>query len=305
MSTLMKLAAGGIRLTSAVSPALGGRLALPFFFSTRPRMRVHSDDEATHDAAHREVITVRGNAVETYRWGTGTRAILLMHGWHGRASQFATLVRDLVAEGFRVHSFDAPAHGSSPGARADVRDWVAVARILARTDGPFELVIGHSFGVLAALAAVGDGLDTRRVAAIAGAGEPRAFHDQFARMIGLSQPALNVFEAAFYRRLSMTRTESDARFNALAHPLPSETELLVIHDEADRTLDVGNARALHAAHGARSRLLVTRHLGHNRLLVSDEVLDAVLAFALDGTRGVDAADIRQESSSGAASETRP
>ncbi|WP_194420934.1 alpha/beta hydrolase [Microbacterium abyssi] len=245
---------------------------------------------ATHHAARRELVQVRGRAaqgyrtVRTYQWGTGTRAALLMHGWHGRASQFATLVRDLVAEGFRVHAFDAPAHGDSRGARTDARDWIAAARLIARDEGPFDLVVGHSFGAFAALAAVRDGVDAGRVVSIAGAGDVNAFHTQFARTMGLSAPALAAFGAAFYRRLGMTRADADAVFDSLAHPLPAATELLVIHDERDRALDVANARALHAAHGGRSRLLLTRGFGHNRLLVADEVLDAVLAFAADGAQ---------------------
>ena len=292
MSTTMDLAAGGLRLVAAASPALGGRIALPIFFSTRPRMRVRPDDEATHHAARQNVIQVRGRAVHTYQWGTGTRAALLMHGWHGRASQFATLVRDLVADGFRVHAFDAPAHGDSPGARTDARDWITTAQTLARTEGPFDLVVGHSFGAFAALAAARDGVDARRIVSIAGAGGVDAFHTQFARTMGLSTAAQAAFEAAFYRRLGMDRAEADARFDSLAHPLPTATELLVIHDAADRTLDADNSRALHAAHGDRSRLMLTKGLGHNRLLVADEVLDAALAFAAGGVRaaGIHASD---------------
>lgn len=291
MSTTMKIAATGIRLAATVSPPIGGRLALPLFFSTRPRMRVRADDDATHFAAQRDIITVRGRAVRTYQWGTGTRAVLLMHGWHGRASQFATLTRDLVAEGYRVHAFDAPAHGDSLGRRTDARDWIAAARLLSRNEGPFDLVVGHSFGAFAALAAVRDGLDAPRVVSLAGAGTADAFLAQFSRTIGLPGRAHAAFEHAFFQRLGMTRPEADALLDSLAHPLPDETELLVVHDENDGTLDADNSLALHRAHGERSRLMLTEGLGHNRLLASDAVLDAVLAFSSGGVRALDAARI--------------
>ena len=301
MSTRMKIAATGIRLAAAASPALGGRLAVPLFFSTRPRMRVRADDEATHHAARRDVVEVRDLAVQTYQWGTGTRAALLLHGWHGRASQFATLVRDLVAEGYRVHAFDAPAHGDSAGNRTDARDWIAAARSLARSEGPFDLVIGHSFGAFAALAAVRDGVDAARVVTIAGAGTADAFLAQFSRTLGLSHPARIAFESAFHRRLRMTPHEAAALLDSLAHPLPAETELLVIHDTDDRALDAAGSLALHRAyennayennaHERRSRLLLTSGLGHNRLLAGDEVLDAVLTFADGGVRALDRSGI--------------
>ncbi|UNK71051.1 alpha/beta fold hydrolase [Microbacterium sp. H1-D42] len=286
MSILMNATAASIRLSSHIAPALGGRLALGTFFAT-DRMRVREDDWVTHRAARRDTIQVRGREVATYEWGTGTRAALLVHGWNGRASQFATLVRDLVGEGFRVVAFDAPAHGESPGRRTDVRDWVAAMRMLSDAEGPFELIVGHSFGAFATLAALRDGVDARRVVSIAGGGEVQAFHDQFLQMVGLPHAARAHFEASFYRRMHLSRDESDARYDSLVQPLPSQTELLIVHDRGDRGLEARNSEALHAAHPVQSRLLLTQGFGHNRVLNADPVLDAVLAFAdagLDGLR---------------------
>ncbi|WP_309127003.1 alpha/beta fold hydrolase [Microbacterium sp.] len=291
MSTALKIAAAGIRSISSVSPTLAGRFATPLFFSTRPRMRVREDDMATHAAAACETADVRGRPIVTYRWGTGTRAALLMHGWSGRASQFATLVRDLLAEGYRVHAFDAPAHGSSAGARTDVRDWIAAARLIADADGPLDLIVGHSFGAFAALAAVRGGIAAPRVVSIAGAGRVDAFFDEFGRTLRMPSRTRSSFEEAFHRRLGMSRAETASRFDSLADPLPSHTELLAIHDVDDRALSAQSSTDLHLAHGERSRLLLTHGFGHNRLLGSDAVLDAVLAFAAGGVRGVDAAGI--------------
>ncbi|MFD5214302.1 alpha/beta hydrolase [Microbacterium sp. NPDC058345] len=291
MSTAQRIAASGIRILSAMSPASAGRLATSLFFSTRPRMRVRDDDRHTHDSALRETVDVRGRRIVTYRWGAGTRAALLMHGWSGRASQFATLVRDLVAEGYRVYAFDAPAHGASAGFRTDVRDWIAAAQRISDTDGPLDLVVGHSFGAFAALAAVRGGLRADRIVSIAGAGRVDAFFDEFARTLRMSTRTRTAFEASFHRRLGMSRAETDAQFDSLIEPLPPGTELLVIHDADDRALAARNAADLHAAHAERSRLLLTHGLGHNRPLGSDAVLDAVLAFADDGVTGLDVARI--------------
>ncbi|MGV9195387.1 alpha/beta hydrolase [Microbacterium sp. MC2] len=66
-----------------------------------------------------------GAEVVTYEWGDGDRTVVLIHGWNGRASQFATLARELVAEGYRVVAFDAPAHGASSGRHTYIHDWTA------------------------------------------------------------------------------------------------------------------------------------------------------------------------------------
>ncbi|MDQ0614826.1 pimeloyl-ACP methyl ester carboxylesterase [Microbacterium sp. W4I4] len=296
MSSPMSAVERSIRLTGAVSPAIAGRLAHSAFLTTSPRMRVRADDLTTHRAARREVIDVQGNAVTTYQWGTGTRAALVMHGWNGRTSQFATLVRDLVGEGYRVVGFDAPAHGDSAGKRTDARDWISAARRLSASDGPFDIIVGHSFGAFAALAAVRAGVPTRGVVSIAGAGTGSALHDEFQRMLRLTPRVRAAFEKAFYRRLGLTRAESDALFDSLANPLPAGVELLVAHDENDMRIDAQNSRDLAAAHSGRSHLLLTRGFGHNRILAADPVLDAVLAFAAGGLSAVgDAAvDDRRE-----------
>lgn len=278
MSALMNIATG-IRAAGAVSPALAARIALAAFFTTSPRMPVRDDDRHTHTAALRGEIEVRGRRIATYEWGRGTRAALLMHGWNGRAAQFATLVRELVSEGYRVVSFDAPANGDSGGRRTDVRDWVAAAQQLSDSDGPFELMVGHSFGGFAALAAVRAGVETPRVATISAAGTAQAFHDQFAATLQLTPAVKAAFESQFYRRLGLARSVADARYDSVQNPLPEHVELLVVHDTGDRRLDARRSRELHAAHHGRSELVLTQGFGHSRTLQADAVLDAVLAFA--------------------------
>lgn len=279
MSRSISIAAAGIRAVGAVSPSLAARIALAAFFSTSPRMAVRDDDRHTHDAARRGEIEVRGRRITTYAWGSGTRAVLLMHGWNARAAQFATLVRELVGEGYRVVGFDAPANGASAGRRTDVRDWVAAAQRLSGTEGPFDLIIGHSFGGFAALAAVRAGVGTGRVATISAAGGVQAFHDQFAATLRLTPAVRRAFEAQFYRRLGMPRSTADARYDSLRHPLPQHVDLLLVHDLDDSRLDASHSRELHVVHHGHSELVLTAGYGHNRTLRADPVLDAVLAFA--------------------------
>lgn len=276
MPSVTDLLSGAIRGVAVVSPRLGGAMAYRAFFSTAPRMRVHPRDASTHDAARTGALSVGGRSVTTYEWGSGRRTVLLLHGWRGRASQFAPLVRELVAEGFRVVSFDAPAHGSSDRGPTDVRDWLDAATHLHETHGPFESVIGHSFGAFAALTAARTTVPTPAVVAIAGAASPVAFIDQFARDVGLSARTVDRMTALFRARLGVDEAQLAERYDAAQHPLPDGTALLVAHDRDDRRMPDGDSLRLHAAHDGRSRLLRTEGLGHTRILRADLVLDAVL-----------------------------
>lgn len=276
------LVARSLPRIATASPRLAGSVALRLFFRTDPRMPVRTSDRPTHDAARRSRVRVRGTEVVTYSWGRGPRTALLLHGWRGRASQFAPLVRELVSEGFRVVTFDAPAHGASPGRRTDIRDWVAVGARLQADHGAFDLIVGHSFGALAALTIARRGPATSAVVAVAGASAPDAFLAQFVRDLRLDPPTAERLAAGFRRRMTLDRNALTREYDAVRHPLPAGTSLLVIHDRDDRRMPDDDALRLHAAHGERSRLLRTDGLGHTRVLSADVTLDAVVALATGG-----------------------
>lgn len=271
-----------------VSPRLAGDLAYRLFFFTRPRMTVRAADAATHDDARRGTLLVRGIPVTTYTWGTGPRTVLLLHGWRGRASQFAPLVRELVSEGFRVVAFDAPAHGASGGRNTDIRDWVEAAEQLERIDGPFSALVGHSFGGLAALTVARTSGPVPALAVVAGAAAPEAFLAQFARDLRLDIPTADRLRTRFHRRLGLDAASAASQYDAAAYPLPVETALLIVHDRGDRRMTDRDALRLHAAHRGRSRLVRTVGLGHTKVLSADPTLDAVVALVTGGLDAVDA-----------------
>ena len=101
---------------------------------------------------------MRGRRVVSYEWGSGSSVVLLVHGWRGRASQFASLIRELRYEGHTIVAFDAPASGDSEGTRTDAADYLDVMRALQSRYGAFSGVVGHSFGSLVGLAAIHEGL---------------------------------------------------------------------------------------------------------------------------------------------------
>lgn len=276
------------RSASSLSPALAGSLALRAFSRTQPRMALRAADAETDAAAVRGTIRVRGKDVVTYGWGSGDETVLLVHGWRGRASQFAPLVRELVADGLHVVAFDAPAHGASASARTDIRDWIAAIEALQLRHGRFRLIAGHSFGALATLTAVRSGTTAARVVTISGAGTPQVFLDQFSAMLDLSVPAKAAFERSFLAVFGEDAASMRLRFDAVAHPLPALVELLALHDDTDRQVPRTASADLVAAHGGRARLLRTQGLGHNRILADDTTLDAVTAFATGGLARLDA-----------------
>jgi pimeloyl-ACP methyl ester carboxylesterase len=287
MNPATTLAIAGLRAADRVSPAIAGRLALPLFRQVRPALPVRPGDRAVHEHAERGTIAVRGRDIVTYAWGHGPETVLLVHGWRGRASQFGPIVRELRAEGYRVVAFDAPANGESAGRHTDIRDYLAAIDELQRRHGMFRLIVGHSFGALAALTAVREGMAARGVVAIAGMADARYLVDSFAARVGIGTASADVLAREFTERVLPGVAEPYARFDAVADPLPASVPLLIVHDRGDREVAVGESLRLHEAHGERSRLVLTEGAGHSRVLGADATLDAITAFATGGLAALD------------------
>src|SRR5262245_16554147 len=130
-----------LAIPGRIAPRLTARLAYPLLVTPGPRLAVRPEQQPVMDDARRSEITVRGRRVAVYEWGGGAEVALLVHGWQGRAAQFAALVPELRAEGYRVVAFDAPASGESAGSTTDGGDFVAVIRELQRRHGAFAAVV--------------------------------------------------------------------------------------------------------------------------------------------------------------------
>ena len=291
MTTALAATAATIRAAERVSPDFAARLALPLFMRVGPPLPARPADRAVHEGARRGILHVRGREVASYEWGSGPDTVLLMHGWRGRASQFAPVIRELRSEGFRLVAVDAPANGESAGRRTDIRDYVAAIEALQSRHGRFHAIVGHSFGSLAALTAVREGVATGGVVAVAGMADARFLVDSFAARLGVGAATADAISDRFARRIFPGELDAWARFDAVHAPLPVDVPLLVVHDRGDREVGVDEGVRLHAAHGDRSRIVLTKGSGHSRVLGADAALDAITAFVTAGPAGVDAAGL--------------
>jgi len=134
---------------------LGVVVALGAFNSVQARRL-----EARYPLAGRRV-EVRGGAIhvlERPASGEERAAILLIHGASGNsADPFVALSEGLSARGFRVVSLDRPGHGFSAriggrGAAAPVRQADALRQAVEKLGVTEAVVVGHSLGVITALA---------------------------------------------------------------------------------------------------------------------------------------------------------
>ncbi|MDR6714339.1 pimeloyl-ACP methyl ester carboxylesterase [Pseudomonas hunanensis] len=217
--------------------------------------------------ARAERITLRFG-LSALRWGKGP-TILLMHGWEGRATQFAALIETLVDSGHSVVSLEGPAHGRSPGQQAHV---VLFARALLEAAAelpPLRAVIGHSMGGASVLLALQWGLRTEAAVSIAAPAQLLGVLRGFARHLGLPPRA----RAAFIRQVERDVGLQVARLDVSGYQL--ELPGLVVHAADDSLVPVGEAQAIHKA-WFDSRLMVLEEGGHQRVLADPRLSEAVL-----------------------------
>lgn len=280
MNPAFAAAGASIRAVGALSPRAGAAVAMPLFAHVAKPRPVHDDDAVTMSRARRRTVRIpgvdrRGVDVVTYEWGRGPRTVVLSHGWLGRASQFSRLVRELVAEQYRVVAFDGPAHGESAGRRMYLVDWLDVYADLQQRHGAFDAMIGHSFGGLATLVAVAGGTDAARVVTISSLADADELLRQFQRMVGYSDAVTVRLRERFAARYFPGDPDPFEWLSAMRRPLPASVPLLLAHDERDRFVPFAESVRIRSAN-PDATFLPTAGLGHNRILGADVVLDAVL-----------------------------
>ncbi|MGW2546357.1 alpha/beta hydrolase [Kitasatospora sp. NPDC001574] len=272
-----------LNAASKAAPRLAGRAAFELYRHPVRRGRVRTREREVHDRAVTETLTVGGERVVVHRWGDGARPVLLLHGWQSRASRFADFVPRLNALGLTPIAFDAPGHGDSGGRTTTVPGYRDIALRLQERHGDFEAVVAHSLGVNAAFLALRSGLRAGRLVAVAGVAEVSYLPAAFCARLGLNATV----EAEVGRRVESGAmfpgvTDVAAHFDAARNPEEIGLPILVAHDEDDDVVPFGHARRLAAAYGDRLELLVTRGLGHRRILTEPAVIDNVVGFLTAG-----------------------
>ena len=247
----------------------GDRLseAVDRFLTPRPSKASPRDEELLGRGSDLEL-----NALAGTSWGTGP-PVLLAHGWESRRTHWGAFVTPLVEAGFRAVAVDAPAHGDSPGTKANVLQYGKALVEVGRELGPFAGVVGHSFGAGASVIALHRGLSAERAVFISGPSSVVTVIERWGRRDGLADSEIPTFV-----RLVEREVGEGVEFMDVTQIVPLlATRALVVHDRNDKEIPVEEGLAVAAAwRGAR--MMVTERFGHRRIMLAGEVVQAVVEF---------------------------
>lgn len=262
----------GFRVLNALAPPLAGRWAYRLWFRTR---RFPEPRRERRWRAQSEPIQLphRHGPLALYRWGEGP-LIVLVHGWNGRGLQLGAFAEPLVAAGFGVVAFDAPAHGRTPGKATTLFQIVDALQTVAQAHGPVKGIVAHSFGSMVCARALRDGLPVGRVVNISPPTGLEFLADHFCTTLDIPETSRRVFTGLLERRYGR---DIWAQTSVLANARELQVPCLVIHDRDDPDVPWQQGEQVASAWpGARFQL--TEGLGHRRILRHPEVVTATVDF---------------------------
>lgn len=268
--TLRAVSRIGYAVGGMVAPAFTGRRATNAFAVTRP-LGVTPDDLPPLGATK---FRIDGSAyVRTgYLWGSGTSTALLVHGWGVDSSSMHALVPPLRESGLRVAAFDAPGHGVAPGSVATIRQFTESVTAVLDTLGDVRVVVAHSLGAIATVAAVAGRADLDRIVLLAPACTLLGALDRWAAGKVPRRVAARV-AGELGRRNGVPASHWDIRTLGRRLDVP----VLMVHDPADPLVPFAEVAAA-AASPPRARLMTVRGPGHTGVLTAAPVKRLISTF---------------------------
>lgn len=213
--------------------------------------------------------------IEVYKIPQKGRKVLFIHGWSGRGSQFYKIVNQCIFEGYDITVFDLPAHGKSESNRSNLPEFTDVIRDLEKSQGPFDIVIGHSMGALACLNSIRLGARFEKVVLISlGAYRINPIFSGFIELFNLPS---EFYVEKMFRKLISEKGENPIDYGPDQFVSKIKNRTLLIHCEDDKEANIMISESV-CNDMENSKLFKTKNLGHRRILGDEEVIQRIIQF---------------------------
>lgn len=257
-----------------LSPGLATKFAIKLFTTPiRHKLPKREIEMDTHSKQQLLKIESLNKKVMVYQYGASSKKILLVHGWSGRGTQLVKIADELLKLGYSTVSYDAPGHGKAPGKTSNMSEFIAAALQIEKEFGPFEYAIGHSLGGMTVLNAIKRGLNVKKAVIIGSGDVVEDILNDFVLKLKLKSNIAQRMKSNFENRLGETMNSYSAYIAAKEISVP----VLVVHDENDDDVPVSAAHHIYK-HLEKGQLLITKELGHRKILGDSKVIKKIVEF---------------------------
>jgi len=257
-----------------IFPFLAYRYFIKLFF-TPFHYPVPDKEKEIADRAEKFSFQAAGKTIQAYRWGEGP-IVVFVHGWAGRGTQFRKFIERFTLKGFQVIAFDGPAHGKSEGKSTNLNEFKdTLHQLFTLLPEQPTAVVTHSFGGVATLYAIMNGLPVTRLVNIASPTIGDEIINTYLRAIHGTEKTKKYFKQHMIKMYGKPFEEFSSLY--FIRHLPRPLDLLLIHDEEDKEVIFRHTEELMKMYPS-ARLFRTKGLGHTRILKEDTVVETCLRF---------------------------
>ena len=267
-----------IVLTSKVIALISTKLIILFtakLFTTPIRHKIPKRELSMDQNTIQKLIKIPAinKEVVIYKYGASEKRVLLVHGWSGRGTQLFKIADELLKQGYSTISFDAPAHGKSPGKTTIMVDFITTILEIDKQFGPFDAAIGHSLGGMSVLNAIKKGLQVNHAVVIGSGDIVEDIIDDFIAKLELKPTISTLLSLHFEKKYKEKMNDYSAFLAAKVTNIP----VLVIHDNNDVEVPVKAGIHIHN-YLKNGTLFLTDGLGHRKILGNQKVIEKTVQF---------------------------
>jgi len=206
-------------------------------------------------------------------FGTGTKVIVVSHGWGDSSHAFQQMILSLTQQGYTVAAIDHIGHGKSSGTNSHLLSFVETLEILIEHFNEERIlvtgIIAHSMGAIATLNLPMYILENKNIILIS---SPINFFElmfEKVEQVGISRKLLTTVLESISHQYGKTwyqlTTESNRDKLAL--------DITFIHDSQDRYAPI--ADVINFLEQEKTLLITTEGLGHRKILGDTKVIDNI------------------------------
>ena len=226
------------------------------------------------DSAEKYVFEHDHHRIQVYKWGTGKKVVLFLHGWQSHSFRWKNYIEALLKEEkYVIYALDAPGHGLSNGNFMTVPLYSTIIEKFIETLSGVHVAVGHSVGAFSALFTVHrlPALPLNGLVLLAMPANATEFIDFYEHTLGLSARSMSLIRD-YFRSVIGQPVEF---FSTLKFSESLKLPTFLVNDEEEADAPKTNSVNIHVQ-VPQSKIILTRGTGHN--LRSPEVVNNVTEF---------------------------